>query len=483
MRKKFAYNIISGNEERWADQICRNIMKSDPDYVVFNLTQFDDGTEQIVKNIIPKEKLIFLKNKWEKSFSTARNQCLAATPDDVDYIFYIDMDEILTEESYKEIERILNHDGIFVPLVTILNTLDEKTNMNASLYYPRMFPFKYNGKSLHGTIYFEGTVHNQLIIPKEIPQYRTMITILHYGYSLSKEEMKKKHDRSEELLRAQIEEDNDNFFAHLNLAQLLRAKGDMQGTQKHAKEVLRIIEPRVANGQTQYEHAMIMAHEQLATTYLVLKQPQKTVEHSKFVIENLKQDHLDSLINLGNAYIELNDLEESKFWFKRYLFIKSRYDEYKDNTNLILNHLNSSFIALYNLGIIYSLQKDWENALESFRKTVELEPEFRDSFIKYIHTLKSMNRVNDMNKEIQKYMHEHPKMGYMVYEYLGDIALQDLSIELAKFNYYQAAHLNSEDEDSKVRINTKWDAIKHTFGDLSDSFFDVTKKTRKIRST
>ena len=54
--------------------------------------------------------------------------------------------------------------------------------------------------------------------------------------------MEKKHKRSEELLRGQIKEDENNYFAHLNLAQLLRAKGDYAGCIHHSSRVVEITE-------------------------------------------------------------------------------------------------------------------------------------------------------------------------------------------------------------------------------------------------
>jgi len=373
---------------------------------------------------------------------------------------------------------LLNDSQTFIVLCTIYNTLNESNNMLASLYYPRIFPWKLNGKFVKPL--YESAVHNQLCIDEKlnIPVIRPNISLLHYGYALDPELMAKKHARSEELLRDQIEKDNDSFFAHLNLAQLLRAKGDFPGTEKHANEVLRIVQGKERDHK--YEHAKLMALDQLATALMGQRRFKEAIPSIEGALK-IKSDHLDSIMNFGNVYLELKDLEKAEFWYNRYLFIRSRYDELKDNTNLILNHLNSSFLALYNLGICQIYQNNISRALEYFSKAFKEEPEFRDVFIKYIHSLKLLNREKEFNQEIGKYLEEHPTKAYLVYDYLSDVCLEDCNIELSKFYAYQAAYMIQDDEmNYESRLKNKYDNMKYLFGDVSSSFFDTSNVKAKL---
>lgn len=478
MRKnKLAIVAISGNEQQWVEQWCKSVLSVNPDYVVFNLTQYDDDTEKLVKQFIPSDILTFVKYSWEKDFSKARNQCQKHVPKDADYCMYVDLDEVITETSLGALESFLNTGTKRMGLITILNSLEQK-GLLASLYYPRLYPnLDDRGKPTNPR--FDGVVHNQLLMDKDFPVERTEVYILHYGYGLDKEKMAEKHKRSEELLRGQIKENNDSFFSHLNLAQLLRARGDFEGTEKHANEVLRVIEPNRSKGDSKYDHAYIMAKDQLGTSCLATGRPKEAIEHFNGAL-GIKVDHLDSILNMGNCYFELRDLDKAEYWYKRYLFIRSKYDEMRDNTNLILNHLNSSFIALYNLGMVYAHKGDMDKAIDSFEKCYKQEPEFKDVFLKYIHGLKILNKKKEFNDEINKFINLYPQRAHTVYDYLSDMALLECNVELSKFNLYQAAHINS-DESEIEGLQNKWKELSKVFGEVSLSFFDTDKVVEKTR--
>ncbi len=477
-RKVLAITAISCEESRWVEKWSKSVLKANPKYVIMNLTSYGDDTEELLRKYIPEEKLILIKFPWKKSFSEARNHYLDVIPDDVDYLFYVDMDEVITEESYPEIEHVLHDPETFICLTTIYNSLD-KSGMLAHLFYPRFHPWRRGDEFLHPR--FGGTVHNQMEYDDKLnlPVVRAKIGIFHEGYSLSPEEMEKKHTRSEELLRQQIEDDNDSFFAHLNLAQLLRAKGEFEGTEFHANEVLRVVKGRDQTGN-KYQHAKLMALDQLSTCFLGQRKPKEAIKHIEESLA-IKPDYLDGLMNAGNAYLELRDLDKAEFWYRRYLFIRSKYDELKDNTNLILNHLNSSFIAYYNLGVLNIFRNDIKQALYYFKKSYEDEPKFRDVFIKYIHSLRLLNMEVEFNKRITDFMNNHSDKSFMVYDYLTDVCLEECNFELAKFYSYQAAFIDGDDDmNMKPKIEDKYKALTKLFGQVSNSFFDTDNVKAKI---
>jgi len=482
-RKKLCVTAISGNEERWAEMWSKSVMKANPDYVVINLTQYDDNTEKIIRSIIPDDKLILVKNKWEDNFSKARNQGLEHVPDDTEICCYIDMDEEFTDDSYAHIEELLQtYDGTYMPLVTIYNTLDTP-GLRASLFYPRFWPVFKRGKRIEPPLHFAGSVHNQLVLGDDELRrnsVRTNIAIMHYGYSLDKETMEKKHHRSEVLIRKQIEEDSDDFFAHLNLAQLLRAKGDVGGTIEHANEVMRIVEPKINAGQLQYVHALIMAVDQLATSYLAKKDGETSLKYANIGLK-WKPDHLDSIMNAANSYMEMKSYDEASYWYKRYLFIRSQYNEYEDQSNIILNHLNSSFIALYNLGIINALKGEYKLASDYFKKVLIEEPEFKDAFVKYLDTLRRTGvSQRSLLSVVNSFLQHNPNKSAMVYDYFSNIAFYEGNFELAKFNAYQAANLNPDQIEHQFFL-TKWNTIRSVLGDVSMMFFDTTSKASQMK--
>ena len=472
------------DEQKWGQEWATNVMKTNPDFVIVNITAEDGKNDESMREIIFSDKLKIVYNKWEKNFSLARNQGLDALDmlpivekfDNI-YCAYLDADETILEGSFFHLEEILSRFGkMNIHLWTIYNTLEQKS-MIASLFYPRMWPYKENGK-LTGAI-FEGVVHNQLLIDQnKYMVERNKLELLHKGYALSPDEMKQKHKRSESLLRSQIAEDNDSFFAHLNLAQLLRAKGDFVGTEKHAREVLRIVNPKIKMGQEKYRHALLMSSEQLSTALMAQRRFEEAVPHINNSLE-IKPDYLDQILNKANVCLELKDLDAGEFWYKRYLFIKSKYDETRDNTNLILNHLNSGFIANYNLGIINIFKNNVKLATNFFKKSYEQEPTFKDAFQKYVNGLRLMGENELMNKEINIFMKKCPEKAYIVYNYFGDISIQDCNMELAKFNYYQAYNMaKGEDKD---RMKNRWENLNTVFGEVSYNFFDTGNKQETLK--
>lgn len=485
-RKKLVIAAIMGNEEKWVKQWSESILKANPDLVVVNVNQYDDNTEKFLRESIPEEKLLLVKFPWQKSFAEARNHTFDAIEqyeneyDEVfDYYFFIDADEVIKKDSYPKIEDFLHRSGSHcMARVDIYNDVGDDSSQTAYLFFPRMFPLRDQfGKKLLPR--FESEVHNQLIYPeKNLPELLiTTIGLWHYGYALSPEEMEKKHKRSEELLRKQIQDDPNNAFPRVNLAQLLRAKGDFNGTIEQARAAIEIVKDKAH----EYRHLnmYIMAHEQLASALNYVGRFKDSAEASKKALEK-KQDHLDSLINIAQSYLELQDFDQAKYWCERYLFIRSRYDENKDNTNLILNHLNSSFLALYYLGTIHALQKKYDKAYEFYMKSYKEEPSFRDTFIKLVHTMNILGKQKEVGDLVNNFIYKFPHKQYMVYNYFGDNELEEGNVEGAKFNYYQGGYVDPDNERAEG-VRQKYQALESIFGEVAPSIYSTTDKVERLK--
>ena len=479
-RKKFCVNAICGNESRYIKQWSESVMKTNPDYVVVNLTQYDDDSEGLLRQHIPKEKLILVKNPWKSSFSEARNNAFKNIPKGLEFTFFLDLDEVLTEDTYPLLEEFLNReDAPCLVLFDIMNTVAQP-GLTASLFYPRGWFLK-DKKGDEVSFRMEGTVHNQLVIdPKHnFQSVRYPFTIMHYGYSETPEIMERKHKRSEALLRKQIEEDSNSFFPRLNLAQLLRAKGAHEETLVHALKVLEIVKDRRERGEKAALDAALMAMDQVCTSLIYLKRYDEAIEYAEEALK-IKPDYLDALVDISNAYLEKRDLEKAKYWMKKYLLVHSRYDAAKDNTNLILNHLNSTFLMLYHLGVVEAMQGDIKSATEYFKKAYDQQPLFRDTFVKYLNGLKIMGQMDLFNQEINKAMNEQSELRYQIYEFLSDLELEMGNIERAKFNIYQAVHI-AEDAPEYSRIKNKHEGLFHVFGDVSNKFFETNKTNSELK--
>ncbi len=82
--------------------------------------------------------------------------------------------------------------------------------------------------------------------------------------------------------------------------------------------------------------------------------------------------------NLGAAYQELNDFEKSEFYFNKALDLSKAEDK------------KSIPASYHNLGNLYTYTKNFELANKNYRKAIEVEPYFVDSF-------RSLVRNKDLN--------------------------------------------------------------------------------------
>lgn len=478
-RRKFAITAISAAESRWVKTWAESVLKAKPDVVVVNLTQYNDDSEELFRKYIPEDKLILVKYPWQNDFSEARNHVLDHIPDDVIVEMFVDLDEVITESSYPHIEEVLRMDNLPLQIfVDIYNTVNQE-GMLASLYFPRIHRLRDDNGTWLGVNY-QSEVHNQLCYPPGIKQeaMRSKIAIMHYGYALDAESMAKKHKRSEALIRKQLEKDSNDAFAHLNLAQLLRAKGDMFGTEEHSRKVMELVQTKMGKGDQQATHSWLMATEQLVTSLISQKRFEEAIQIAEESLK-VRPDYIDQLMSISNCYLELRDLDKAEFWLKRYLFVRSQYDETRNNFNVILNHLNSTFMALYHLGSIEAVRGNLEKARDYYERSYKAEPEFADVFIRYIDSIRRLTGRIDGGM-INKHIVEHSSKAYLVYEYLGDVELERCNIENAKFNYYQAYHLSSKQIEN-ARIVSKHKSILDAFGEVSQIFFNSSGKHQELK--
>lgn len=430
--------LIVKNEEAFIEQ-CLNSTKGIFDQIVVVDTGSIDRTPEIIKEKFPKVELYF--HPWEKNFSKARNQCL-------DYIktmwvMYLDADEVISPGSGKKIRNIVNEINPRFPIILVNIYNKMRDGVEAYLYYPRIWRRIWRSKDLD--IHFEGAVHNQLVYPMNIPVVKTDIDIAHFGYSLDPEAMAKKHQRSQELLEDQIKLDDTNYFAHLNLAQLLRARGDLFGTIYHAQKVLDTCDENDPN----LKHAILMALDQQGTSYLQMGLDQECEKVCLKALK-LKNDYLDPVVSLGSLFMIKGMYDRAEFWFQKYLEISRTYDERKDPTNLILNHLKSSFIVYYNLGYINYMRKNFFKAEQYFKKVLEVS-HYRDVDVRLgevAYLFGNFDVMENYYREAEKNLGESRND---VFEIAGDQALERGQYVLATTNYSLS---NKDSAREKERITT-----------------------------
>ncbi len=218
--------IIAKNEEKMLQDCLKSIQNIASEIILVD-TGSTDNTIEISEEFGAK----IIKAQWENDFAKARN--IAISNAQYPFILSIDADERLLNPN-KLIEIILNSDentgGWLIEVISeTINTTGIKEKFISNL----LRLFRNNPE-----IRFYGAIHEQItenIFKLNYKIHNTDIQLLHLGYSLSPDEMKKKQKRNLEILNIVIdsgEETAYNFYqrakTHLALDNLESAELDIQ---------------------------------------------------------------------------------------------------------------------------------------------------------------------------------------------------------------------------------------------------------------
>ncbi len=199
---KISLNIIVKNEEKFLDE-CLYSVKNIVDEIILVDTGSTDNTIEIAQKYGAK----IFHFDWINNFSAARNFALKKSSGD--WILYLDADERLKKpDGQKLLNLILKLKGK-VAVSCVVNNIDEVRNSPSKMNYVRLFPNDSRVK-------FEGAAHEQIIPSLRNLDYKiikTDIEIIHLGYNVSKDEIKKKAERNLKLLLEDYKANKHSYTA------------------------------------------------------------------------------------------------------------------------------------------------------------------------------------------------------------------------------------------------------------------------------
>ncbi len=218
------------------------------------LVQTDDRDIKSVLSKYSKVKYyhkLYTRETW--NFSEARNYSIKRAK--YQRILIIDTDEELVEGEQLRQYCCLDEDLVMVWITNFM--ISSKSLLSSA----RIFT--------NGIAQYKDKVHNQLVYDSEkVKVAGCPLTINHYGYALSDEEMNIKFDRTETLLRSQLEENPDNLFAWMNLVRVFRCRNDYEkvldiGSQVMSKKFTQKNEQLTHQIVTDVEFAMMTVGQNL----------------------------------------------------------------------------------------------------------------------------------------------------------------------------------------------------------------------------
>lgn len=416
--------IMVKNEEEMLPG-CLDSLREWVDEIIIVDTGSTDRTLEIAENYGAK----IYHHPWEDSFSQARNYTLQYAT--CDWILVIDADERIVEEDVPQIIQMLNQEQFPLIAVNVFNHYPHIEDMVTFLPSKRLFR-----RSLG--LQYSGIVHNQLIVPESTPTLKTGIQIKHYGYGLSKERMEVKIARTKALLEKQLAAQPDDAFALFNYAQLHRASPDGFKPEnaavvlRTAGRALEITSPDNADNR----HIYYMCLDQLAWTHYYLKEFEKAEEYCLRALKT-KPDYLDPLLLLGYVYYCQNDFDKSRQFFEKYLAAQAAYKPADETENIILLNLNGRADALFNLGVLAEMRKDWRAAKQYFIETLNVNPNYHSGHFALARLYLQEGEIAQAESNFSKQL----AAGKFVLESLlslANIAAQRAQFERAESFYQQA---------------------------------------------
>lgn len=351
LKPEISFCLIVKNEEKHIERCLNSISNIASEIIVVD-TGSNDRTIELARKYTDK---IFFFN-WNNNFSDARNYAisLAKKP----YIFSIDADEELKNPD-AVIDALLNSNPTIGGWLVNNISFAARKGSGFDTFATKLLRIFRNNPGIK----FEGIVHEQIhesILQNNFQIADTEVILLHYGYSLSPEEMHKKQIRNLNLLLEAIKYEPTNPYLHFQIAKTYLALDRLVDADKHTREALKHAKPNssirpqalnyggiISFKLGEFEVAIQRANESLhiipvqsfanfilGETYSALTDYKKALGYYQEMEKALRNpsplalvvgDYFLPFENLyfrfGRCYIGLNQPKEAEIWFRKGLEI------------------------------------------------------------------------------------------------------------------------------------------------------------------
>lgn len=198
--------MIAKNEEKYIEE-CLKRLKPYGFEVIVTDTGSTDKTKEIAEKYADK----VLDFEWIDDFSAARNYCARHASNN--WILVLDCDEYVNHIDVKTLRILMQKLPRFAGTIRLKNIV---IRPNGEQGYGVDDVIRFYNKNYYT---FMSPIHEQVTLIDEGKRNEPMqcflmpMEVIHHGYALSPEEMKKKQERNLELLYKQIEKgENDPYL-------------------------------------------------------------------------------------------------------------------------------------------------------------------------------------------------------------------------------------------------------------------------------
>lgn len=331
--------IITKDERENLNNCLQKLMPLGYELIIVDTGSIDDSKEIAAK---------YTKNvydfPWCNNFSAARNFALSKATNEM--VLMIDSDEFVIKVDKDLLEQSIIKNKGKVGRIRIKNVFESKgrifysTNLISRLFSKNQFRYK-------------GKIHEQVeAMDGELFETFTVDVFMeHTGYNGAKEDRGKKAQRNIELLNQVLEEEGEDPYILYQLGKSHYYGGDYRRASFYFDKALYFdLDPR-----TEYVADLVETY-----GYSLINSKQ---ERKALLLENIYKEFsysVEFVFMLGNIYMENAMFHKAIGEFHKAV----KYKEYKMDGV-------TSYLAYYNIGVIYDCLGEKERAIEYYRKCKE----------------------------------------------------------------------------------------------------------------
>ena len=333
----FSFCIITKNESTKLDKCLSCLSVFGEDIAVLDTGSTDNSIETALKYTSNVHSC-----EWSDDFSAARNLCASYAQND--RIICIDSDEYLISIDKASVIAEFESNPRGIGRIMVSNNI---TRFGEDLVLDSAISRIYDK-----TIYrFFGAIHEQLVPIEphtEVSYYNSMMKVIHDGYNGTVEERHKKSLRNIAILERELKNDPDNCYYLYQLGKSLYMNGDYE---KAAVEFEKCID-KIPDERPDYLEDMYISY-----GYCLY--------NLKRYVQALCLENISKMMGSVSDYCFLMGL----VYMNNALFDKA-VNSFLDATKADKTYVSGtgSFLAYYNIGVIYQVMGRSEEALNYYKR-------------------------------------------------------------------------------------------------------------------
>ena len=339
----------------------------------------DTGSIDNTKDIVQRYTDKVFDFEWCDDFAAAKNFAISKTSND--YIIMLDSDEYIDKFEESELIRTIGNNSDKVGRIQIKNVFKKTDPCKESReWVSRIF----NKKSYH----YEGRIHEQIVRydGKEYDTFQAPVTIIHTGYDLTEKEKKAKAKRNISLLEKELDRLIKLFCKNngLNICEIdgielvdhIFENDSALSLILQKDEYLPYILYQLGKG-----YYMAMDYPKACDCFSCalsfdlnpkLEYVTDAVETYGYALVNA--DRADEALMFENIYNEFGNTADFQFLMGIIYMNNERFDDAVSEFLKATKHKecrnvgSNSYLAYYNIGVIYECLGDVDKAISYYRR-------------------------------------------------------------------------------------------------------------------